>query len=130
MSKKGSNEERQVVKIFEEKGYGAIRVPASGARTKSDKPDVLAGNSKHYYAIEVKSSKNDYIYIREEQIEELIRFSAKFGATPLVCAKFTRKPYTIFNPYQLKRTNSGKYTIKRDDLDSGKILEEYISKEF
>ncbi|MBO7210052.1 MAG: Holliday junction resolvase [Methanobrevibacter sp.] len=113
MSRNGSKEERDVVKMFEKYGFGAIRVPASGARTKSDKPDVIAGNGRIYYAVEVKSSKNNYIYIRDEQINELFRFATSFGAVPLVVAKFTREPYVAYNPHLMMKTNSGKYKIQR-----------------
>ena len=126
MSKKGSHEERQVVKICQEHGYASIRVPASGARTRDDKPDVIAGNGKYYFAIEVKSSKKDYIYIRHEQIEELIRFSNKFGAVPLVCAKFTREPYSVFPIRSLEMTPSGKYKIHRKDVEKHISLQEYL----
>lgn len=126
MSKKGSNEERAVVKLFEERGFGAIRVPASGARTKSDKPDVLAGNGKFYFAVEVKSSKNDYIYIRSEQVDELLNFASAFGAVPLVVAKFTYVPYKVFSPSKLNVTKSGKYTIHRDFAKDGIDLVDFI----
>lgn len=127
MSKKGSNEERAVVKLFEERGFGAIRVPASGARTKSDKPDVVAGNGVDYYAVEVKSSKNDYIYIRSEQIDELINFASVFGAVPLVVAKFTYVPFKAFNICDLKVTKGGKYSIHRDFAKNGIDFVDYIS---
>lgn len=123
MSKKGSLEERYLVKFLEEHGYAATRIPASGGATKSDRPDVLAGNGKKCYAFEVKSSKKDTIYIREEQIEELLRFSFKFGATPLVCVKFTREPYTLLNINLLERTPKGNYKIKRENIGIGQKLE-------
>ena len=126
MSKKGSMEERTVVKLFEGLNYGAIRVPASGARTSSDKPDVVAGNGTNYYAVEVKSSKNDYIYIRQEQVEELLRFSERFGATPLIVAKFTRLDYITFTINELNQTKSGKYTIHRDDAREGIPLIDFV----
>ena len=126
MSRKGDVEERKVVKIFEDLGYGAIRVPASGARTKSDKPDVIAGNGRFHFAVEVKSSKNDYIYIRKKQVEELERFSARFGAKPLIVAHFTRLPYTVFNPARLERTKNGKYKIHRKDVEKNLSLETYL----
>ena len=126
MSKKGSKEERDVVKLFEKYGFGAIRVPASGARTKSDKPDVVAGNGKYYFAVEVKSSKNDYIYIREEQIDELLRFAISFGATALVVAKFTHKPFIAYNPHMLLRTKSGKYKIERKWISEADSFEDIL----
>ena len=127
MSKKGSNEERAVVKLFEERGFGAIRVPASGARTKSDKPDVVAGNGVDYYAVEVKSSKNDYIYIRSEQIDELVNFASAFGAVPLVVAKFTYVPFKAFNIGDLNVTKGGKYSIHRDFAKDSIDFVDYIS---
>ena len=126
MSKKGSYEERYLVKYLEKHGYAATRIPASGGATKSDRPDVLAGNGEDIYAVEVKSSKKDVIYIRHEQLLELKRFSKKFGATPLVCVKFTREPYTILSTDQLNRTAYGNYKISREDINRGQPLEEMV----
>lgn len=126
MSKKGSLEERYLVNFLEDNGYAATRIPASGGATKSDRPDVLAGNGRNCYAFEVKSSKKDVIYIRREQIMELLRFSQKFGAKPLVCVKFTRKPYTLFSVASLEQTPRGNYRVRRADLVYGKLLEKII----
>ena len=122
MSKKGSLEERWLVKYLENRGYASTRIPASGGATKSDRPDVLAGNGKDIYAFEVKSSKKDNIYIRNEQIDELLRFSKKFGAKPLICVKFTREPYTLLNVKQLLRTPKGNYKVSRKDIINGTEL--------
>ena len=51
MSKRGSTEERHLVKYLEQHGFAATRIPASGGATKSDRPDVLAGNGKHSYGV-------------------------------------------------------------------------------
>lgn len=127
MSRKGILEERTVISIFEENGYRATRIPASGGRTQRALPDVLAGNGRRYYAVEVKSSKNDYIYIHEEQIQELIEFAHGFGATPLVVAKFTWKPYKVFDIIELETADSGNYVIRRDNIDEQFNLEDYIT---
>lgn len=125
MSKRGSSEERYLVKYLENNGYAATRIPASGGATKSDRPDVLAGNSVNCYAFEVKSSKKNVIYIRKEQIEELIRFGSKFGAKPLICVKFTREPYTILKINMLERTPKGNYKIKRENIGQGISLKKF-----
>lgn len=127
MSRKGVLEERTVVSIFEENGYKATRIPASGGRTKRDLPDVIAGNGRRYYAVEVKSSKQNHIYIREEQVYELIRFARGFGATPIVVAKFTRKPYKVFDIIELETTDSGKYVISRKNINQQFNLNDYIT---
>ena len=60
MSKKGAIEERHIVHIFEQNGYSAIRIPASGGGTKLDRPDVLAGNGYNTYAIELDGYFHQY----------------------------------------------------------------------
>ncbi|WP_303235788.1 Holliday junction resolvase Hjc [Methanosphaera cuniculi] len=127
MSNKGYNEERTVVQIFETNGYRATRIPASGGRTKRALPDVIAGNGRKYYAAEIKSSKNDYIYIKEEQIQELLEFAHGFGATPIVVVKFTYKPYKVFDIIEIETTDSGKYVISRKNIDQQFNLDDYIT---
>lgn len=127
MSNKGYNEERTVVQIFETNGYKATRIPASGGRTKRALPDVIAGNGRKYYAAEIKSSKNDHIYIRSEQVEELVHFSHGFGATPIVVAKFTWKPYKVFDIIEIETTDSGNYVIRRENIDQQFNLDDYIT---
>ena len=95
MSKTGSVEERDLVNKLWEAGFAAMRAPASGGATKRPLPDVLAGNSKLYLAIEAKSTKQDHIYIDNEKITNLIEFSEIFGAKPYVGAKFIRKTLEI-----------------------------------
>ena len=84
MSKKGSVEERDLVNKLWDAGFAAMRAPASGGATKRPLPDVLAGNGDLYLAIEVKSSRNEHIYIDKEKITNLIEFSDIFGATAYV----------------------------------------------
>lgn len=93
MSKKGSVEERDLVNKLWDAGFAAMRAPASGGATKRPLPDVLAGNGDLYLAIEVKSSRNEHIYIDKEKITNLIEFSEIFGATAYVGVKFIRKPW-------------------------------------
>ena len=122
MSKKGAIEERHIVHIFEQNGYSAIRIPASGGGTKLDRPYVLAGNGYNTYAIEVKSSRKNNIYIRKEQINELKRLSKRFGAKPVICVKFTYKPYIILTIEQIFRTRTGNYKITRELIQNGKEI--------
>ena len=127
MSRKGVVEQRTVVSIFENNGYKGTRIPARGGRTQRALPDVIAGNGRRYYAVEVKSSKNDYIYIHEEQIQELIEFAHGFGATPIVVVKFTWKPYKVFDIIEIETTDSGKYIISRKNIDQQFNLDDYIT---
>lgn len=92
----GSNFERNVINYLYDKGFEAIRVVGSGGGTIKDRPDILAGNMIDIYAIEVKTSLKEVIYIKKQQIKELINFSIGFGATPLVCVNFMKNKDIFF----------------------------------
>ena len=96
MSKTGSREERELVKMLWDADCAAMRAPASGGATKKPLPDIIAGNGKIYLAIEVKSSSKDRIYINSEKIEALCEFARIFGAQPYIGAKFTRKKWRFY----------------------------------
>lgn len=114
MSKTGSVEERDLVNKLWDAGFAAMRAPASGGATKRPLPDVLAGNGKLYLAIEVKSTKQEHIYIDNEKITNLIEFSDIFGATPYVGAKFIRKPWRFIKLEDLHVTRSNNYRVNTD----------------
>ena len=86
MSKTGSREERELVKMLWDADCAAMRAPASGGATKKPLPDIIAGNGKIYLAIEVKSSSKDRIYINSEKIDALCEFAGIFGAKPYIGA--------------------------------------------
>ncbi len=112
--KSGLNAERKLVNLFWENKFAAIRVPASGAGAKSfPKPDLIAGNGEKYYAFEVKTSTLEKIYLREDEIDELISFSKSFGAVPLIAVKFTKKSrdWKFFKVEDLQKTATGNYKI-------------------
>lgn len=127
MSKTGSVEERDLVNKLWDAGFAAMRAPASGGATKRPLPDVLAGNGKLYLAIEVKSTRQDHIYIDNEKITNLIEFSEIFGATPYVGAKFIRKPWRFIKLEDLHVTRSNNYRVNTDlAFSQGLDFEEII----
>lgn len=127
MSKTGSVEERDLVNKLWNAGFAAMRAPASGGATKRPLPDVLAGNGKLYLAIEVKSTRQDHIYIDNEKITNLIEFSKIFGATPYVGSKFIRKPWRFIKLEDLHVTRSENYRVNTDlAFSKGLDFEEII----
>ena len=112
--KSGIAAERQLVNLFWAHDFAAIRVPASGAGSKSyPKPDIIAGNGVKYYAFELKTSTSEKIYLRDDEIQELSDFSEKFGCIPLVAVKFTKRSreWKFFLIDHLKKTTGGNYKI-------------------
>ena len=53
---KGTQGERELVKFFNEAGWGCIRIAGSGS-SRYPSPDILAGNAVRRVAIECKVTK-------------------------------------------------------------------------
>lgn len=118
--KKGLNKERELVNYLNNQGFKAVRIAGSGAGTKKDTCDILASNKRNIYAIELKSSSKDNIYINQKQIKELINFSNDFGSVPVVAVKFSYKPFIFLFIDNLNVTDKGNFKINRLELDKFK----------
>jgi len=88
---KGSKNERELLKIFKENNWRAVRVAGSGIN--DDSPcDILAAKlGKKGFAIECKSSRKDRIYISKEQIEDFLLFSSIMGFKPVIAVRFIKE---------------------------------------
>jgi len=126
MSKsKGAHYERQLVRAFWEAGFGVLRAPTSGGATSRALPDIVAGNGKVYYAIEVKMKKELPIYIREEQIEEIKEFSRRFGAKAFVAVKLPYKEWR-FIPLESLSKNGKYFKVGEEEYLKGLKLEDLV----
>ncbi|MDD1774570.1 MAG: Holliday junction resolvase [Methanobacterium sp.] len=129
MSKKGSREERELVKMLWDADCAAMRAPASGGATKKPLPDVLAGNGEIYLAIEVKSSSAERIYIDSAKIKALQEFSNIFGAEPYVGAKFKREKWRFISIEHLYKTRNENFRVSKElAFQKGIELDELIGK--
>ena len=99
---KGTRAERELLHMFWETGtWAAIRSPGSGS-TPLPSPDILAGDGKkRYLAIECKSLKEKRKYFDQDEINQLLEFSKKFGAEPRVAVRFDKVGWYFFPPYEL-----------------------------
>lgn len=106
---KGSNAERELVRMFTEQGWRALRVAGSGVN--DDSPcDIIAGKvGKGGYAIEAKSSKSNRIYITKSQIEDFILFSQMIGLQPALAIRFNYQGWLFLKPSFLE--DSGKQWV-------------------
>ncbi len=103
---KGSKAERELLKMFTENSWRAVRVAGSGVN--DDSPcDLIAGKlGKRGFTIEAKSSKKTSIYITKEQISDFVLFSNIIGLTPVIAARFNREGWFFISPHQLKDTGN------------------------
>lgn len=98
MSKrKGSVYERELLSLFHGIGFSGVRVAGSGC-SSFPSPDLVVGSLGKSFSVEVKATKNDFVYVNNEQIQQLLEFSANFGSTPLIGVKFIGKGWRFFSP--------------------------------
>lgn len=117
MKRKGTRVERELIDLLWSMGYAAVRVAGSGS-SGHPSPDILAGKDGDRYAIEVKMRSNLPVYIEEEQIEELLKFSRIFGAIPCIAVKISRKGWRFLHPSHLHSTGS-RYRIGKEEYEMG-----------
>ncbi len=126
MKRKGSRFERELLDIFWREGFAAVRVAGSGSSSYPS-PDLLVGNGKRFFALEVKMRKDLPLYISGERVRELVMFSNLFGAEPLVALKLPRRRWKFFGISDLIETEKG-YKISEENYHLGKDLEEVVGK--
>ena len=106
---KGSNAERELVKIFTEQGWRAVRVAGSGVGEESPCDIIVGKIGRRGYAIEAKSSKKNRIYITKTQIEDFILFSSVIGLPAVIAVRFNREGWIFLRSEQLE--DSGKFWV-------------------
>jgi Holliday junction resolvase len=112
---RGIQAERNLVRQLWKKGFAVMRAPSSGSSTKMDRPDIIAGNKIKglQFAIEVKTTVKECLYIKEKSIKQLVEFSQRFGCQSILAIKFKgrRRNWIFIKPDQLSFTPSLNYKI-------------------
>lgn len=101
---KGSNAERELIRLFWKNGWAAIRVAGSGSSGFPD-PDVLAANRIRRIAIECKSSKDPVKYVTKEDVSQIKQFSSVFGAEAWLGIRFNNQGWFFMNLEDLRETD-------------------------
>lgn len=123
---KGSKVERELLQMFIDGNYRAVRVAGSGMMENSD-CDIIAGKKGKKYCIEVKASKKLIKYISKNQIERFIVFSDIFGLKPVIAVRFNREGWFFVHPRFLE--DSGKnFVINLERIrKKGKRFSQYFN---
>ncbi len=122
---KGSNAERELIKLFWSNKWAAIRVAGSGSASYPC-PDLLASNASRVLAVECKSSGELSRHLQKEQVEDLVKFAKLFGAEPWIGARFNDMKWAFFSPDDLKKTGSGFSVSVRMIREKGLSFEQLI----
>ncbi|MBI1968975.1 Holliday junction resolvase [Candidatus Woesearchaeota archaeon] len=125
---KGTNAERELVKLFNEAGWSCIRVAGSGS-SKYPAPDILAGNALRRVAIECKITKEQKKYFPHDEIEQLRLFSSRFGAESWIGVKFPGEPWHFVLLEDLEDTGTCRAVSVELAKRKGLNMEAFLNKE-
>jgi len=101
---KGSRAERELIKLFTEHQWRAVRVAGSGVHDDSPCDLIVGKANRKGYTIEAKSSKKSTIYITKEQINDFILFTHMIGLKPVIALRFNYQGWLFLKPEHLKET--------------------------
>jgi len=106
---KGSRVERELLGIFSENGWRALRVAGSGVNDESPCDLIVGKVGSRPCAIEAKSSKKNRIYITKTQIEDFVLFANMMGLQPVIALRFNYEGWIFIEPLLLE--DSGKNLV-------------------
>ena len=124
--KKGTDAERELLQMFWDHDFAALRGPGSGV-SRNPCPDVLAGNGEKYFALECTSSTSDYVHLTHDEIVKLVTFAQKFGAVPYVAVRFEGRDWVFLDIGKIQYTRGKNFKVSKDfAYKDGKRFEELI----
>ncbi len=129
--RKGTRFERELAHMFFDHNWGCVRVAGSGS-TPMPAPDILASNGKRVLAVECKGIKKTTKYLSNEDVEQLKKFSKKFGAEAWLGIRFDAIGWYFLELKDLKKSKKG-YVIplnlaKKDGLSFKELIGVYRQK--
>lgn len=128
MKRKGIHAERELLHMFWQSGFVAMRAPGSGSM-RYPCPDLLVGNALRKLAIECKSTKYTKQYISNEQISDLKEFSKIFGAEPWIGVRFDRLDWYFLTLEDIKETEGNNFVVSLElAKQKGLLFQELIGK--
>jgi holliday junction resolvase Hjr len=125
---KGINAERELIRLFWDNGWAAIRVAGSGSM-RHPSSDILASNTIRRLAIECKASKDTSKYLGKDEILQLKTFSQLFGAEPWIAVRFDRADWLFLTLEDIKDTGQN-FCITLDSAKKkGLLFEELLEQD-
>src|SRR3989344_6991385 len=122
---KGSNAERELVSLFTENSWRAVRVAGSGVNDESPCDLIVGKLGQRGFTIEAKSSRSNYIYIKKSQIEDFILFSSTIGLKPVIAVRFTYEGWLFLNPEQLEDSGKNFVIYRKKAINEGKKFSQF-----
>lgn len=107
---KGTRAERELIHLFWNSGWTAVRVAGSGSM-QFPSPDIIAGNAARKLAIECKATKEITHYTSGEQVENLKKFCRLSGSEGWLGIRFDNMKWYFLSLEDLNETEGNNYSI-------------------
>ncbi len=121
---KGSRFERQLKKLFEEKGFFVVRASGSGADGIA--PDLVALSSTRNFAVECKAWNGERVYINKPKYDKMREWEKRTAMPVFVAWKSPRREWRFF-PLAALREASQAFGLYKNDLETGLDVGELVA---
>ena len=98
--RKGYRAEKELIKLLSSLDFAVLRAPKSG----TDTIDVIACKRGNIFAFECKSWAST-VRINKRQLDNLLGFSKKAGAIPVIAMKQEQKGWRFLKAEDIKENN-------------------------
>ncbi|MEM3814755.1 MAG: Holliday junction resolvase Hjc [Candidatus Micrarchaeia archaeon] len=122
--RKGARNERELIHIFEEKGYSVVRSAGSGVNAVS--PDILLFKRGKQYAVECKAWNSDRIAIDHDKFEALNKWEENTGITTLIAWKIPYEGWYFAYLPELEKNERSYSITKRRMTEINRRIEDII----
>ena len=123
---KGSNAERELLRLFTEHGWRAVRVAGSGVNDDSPCDMIAAKAKRKGFSVEAKSSKKSTIYITKSQIHDFMLFSHIIGLKPVLAIRFNYQGWLFLDPKYLKDSGKNFAVSLKNAQENGKRFSQFF----
>lgn len=125
---KGTRSERELFHMLWDTGFAVLRCAGSGNTTKPA-VDLLAGNTKHFLAIECKAVKGQAKYLSDEDVAQLLIFAQQFGAEPWLAVRFDNKGWFFLDARMLEKSKGNSFVVSYDAVQKkGLVFDTFVKK--
>lgn len=128
----GKAAEHQLRRRLERAGWSVLRAPASGARSNTAVPDIVAMKQGRILVFEVKlRDKPRSIYIEEYKYEGVKKYAENAGAKAFLAVKIRGEEDFRVLPWEeaerVKLRNGTWYVFYKEKLDRARRLAELLA---
>lgn len=121
IKKKATDYERTLLNRFWQHGFAVMRAPSSSGTPTIPLPDLFAGSADKnlYFAIELKTSRQDFFYVKKKQVDGLMAFAKRMGAHPILAVKFIGKRMDFMFlpiPHSLNASSGDSYRVEVNEV--------------